>query len=66
MHLPKLLLRHIIRRAAQKILCRAAHRESDDFTDILFSPEKHNHEVDSRRHARMRRRAELKCVIYRA
>ena len=33
LYLPKLLLRHIIRRAAQKILCRAAHRETGSFAD---------------------------------
>lgn len=65
MHFAQLLLRHFTRRAEQKILGVRIHREGDHFADILFIPQQHQHPVNARRHARVRRSAILERVVER-
>ena len=63
MNLTKLLLRHLTRRAAHKVLSRTAHGKGNNLPDVFLPPQQHNHPVHARRHACMRRRAKLECIV---
>ena len=64
--LTELLLCYFARSAAEEILSIAVHRECDDFSDVLFAAEDHDHTVNARSHSCVRRSAELECAVQRA
>ena len=59
----KLLFCDIIRCTTHQILCRSAHWECNNFTDIFFVAKQHDHTVYTRCHTCVRRCSELECVV---
>ena len=60
------MLGDFARSAAHQILCVAVHRECDDLADVLLVAQQHNHAVNARCHACMRRCTKLEGIVQRA
>ena len=51
--------------AAHQILCVAVHWESNDFANVVFISQQHDHSVDTRGHTGVRRGTKLESVVER-